>query len=153
MWSELGSFPFVLGIFYGKLYSLGCGRNPLAIGNSDGHCNGYDHDCCGSTAACLLRLRQRLRSRLLRLNGDSVTTSMATATTLMRLNERGHYDVGDSDNFGGGQWVQLQSRIWSRFRSRMLSRFWCRTRFRFHSRIRSKFRPGIRRHTDGSMVC
>ena len=49
----------------------------------NGHGNGYDHDCCGSTTAWWLRPRQRLRTRLLRLNdGD-------------------HYDVGDGDDSGG----------------------------------------------------
>ena len=44
---------------------------------------GFDHDCCGSTAAWWLRPRQRLRPRLLRLNDD------------------GDYDVGDGDDCGG----------------------------------------------------
>ena len=61
------------------------------------HGNGYDHDCCGSTAAWWLRPRQRLRKRLLRLNGGLVATTTATATTTTAAAQRrlGGYDQGN----------------------------------------------------------
>ena len=51
------------------------------------HGNGYDHDCCGSTAIWWLRPRQRLRPRVL------------------RLNDGGHYDVNDGDDCGGSDHI------------------------------------------------
>ena len=41
---------------------------------------GFDHDCCGSTAAWWLRPRQRPRSRPLRLNGGLAQHWLATTT-------------------------------------------------------------------------
>ena len=52
------------------------------------HGNGYDHDCCGSTAARWLRPRQRLRPRLIRINGGFVATTTATATTTAAATQR-----------------------------------------------------------------
>ena len=92
--------------------------------NGDGHGNGYDHDCCGSTAIWWLRPRQRLRPRLLRLNDDGdydvddgddcgnlVASTTIAATWWLRPRQRlrprllqlngGHYDVGDGDDCGG----------------------------------------------------
>ena len=59
--------------------------------NGDGHGNGYDHDCCGSTATWWLR------PRLLRLNGGLVATTTATATTTTAAAQRrlGGYDHGN----------------------------------------------------------
>ena len=63
---------------HGNGYDHNC-CGSTAFGGYD-HGNGYDHDCCGSTAIWWLRPRQRLRPRLLRLNDD------------------GDYDVGDGDD-------------------------------------------------------
>ena len=50
-------------------------RRNHQLRNGDGHGNGYNHDCCGSTATWWLR------PRLLQLNGGLAATSTATAKT------------------------------------------------------------------------
>ena len=46
-------------------------------GNGDGHCNGYDHDCCGSTTTAITTLAM-----------VTIAAAMATIAEPMGVSER-----------------------------------------------------------------
>ena len=54
---------------------------PLPPPNGDGHCNGYDHDCCGSTTTAITTL--------------TMVTIAATWWLRPRLRQLGGYDHGN----------------------------------------------------------